>query len=443
MKVGSLFSGIGGIDLAFEHAGFHCAWKVEWDPAARSILRRHWPNVPLHSDIIDVDPAGLESVDVITFGSPCQDLSVAGKRAGLGGKQSGLFFEAIRIIQGVRPRFALWENVPGVFSSNGGRDFAAVLAAFRECGAREFGWRVLDAQYFGVAQRRRRVFLVADFGGECASEILFERQGVSGNPPTRREAGALAPTLAASGAGTGRTGNERTEADFLVTEALPMECEAPEVAGTLGAITGGQRQDLDGMTYVPVAYALRADPGVVGQGHNTNYIVDDVAHTVTAQYASHGGKSAGNNPGLHNAVIEVAHTLTAGTSNGEGVNPPGRRHEDDYNLVTHTLRGEGFDGSEDGTGRGTPLVADSLTTKPWADNKGQESRLVTQNMAVRRLTPMECERLQGLLDDWTRWGADGKELSDSARYRLIGNAVAVPVVEWIAKRMAMTLEGAQ
>src|SRR5690606_1758225 len=127
---------------------------------------------------------------VITFGSPCQDLSVAGKRAGLDGERSSMFFEALRVFREMReatnggsPALVVWENVPGAFSSNGGRDFAYVLAGLAELGAVDIAWRVLDAQYFGVAQRRRRVFVIADFGGERAAEILFEREGVRRHPP--------------------------------------------------------------------------------------------------------------------------------------------------------------------------------------------------------------------------------------------------------------------
>lgn len=239
--MGSLFAGIGGFDLAFEQAGFETKWQVEINADAQKVLERHWPMVPKWGDITTVDPTELDPVDVIAFGSPCQGLSVAGKRTGLGGERSGLFYEAIRIIAGVRPSFAVWENVPGAFSSNAGRDFAAVLAAFRECGAREIGWRILDAQYCGVPQRRRRIFLVADFGGERASQILFEREGVSGHPPTRRPAGAVVASLFTNGAGTSRQAGVDSETDFLVTART-----------LLGK--GNDSHDDSFETYIPVAH---------------------------------------------------------------------------------------------------------------------------------------------------------------------------------------------
>ena len=196
--IGSLFAGIGGFDLGFERAGFTTTWACEIDPKAQSVLRLRFPNAKLHDDVCAVGAHNLEPVDVVTFGSPCQDLSVAGKRAGLAGDRSGLFHEAVRVIRELRnahgkPDFAIWENVPGAFSSNGGRDFAAVIDALVNIGARDVAWRVLDSRFFGVAQRRRRVFLVADFGGERAEQVLALTEGVRGYSPKGRQAREGAP----------------------------------------------------------------------------------------------------------------------------------------------------------------------------------------------------------------------------------------------------------
>ena len=187
--IGSLFAGIGGFDLGFERAGFKTNWVCEIDPQAQAVLRLRFPDAQLHDDVRNVGAHNLGPVDVVTFGSPCQDLSVAVSvskdREGLAGGKSSLFHEAIRVIQELRskhgsPEFAIWENVPGAFSSNGGRDFAVVIQSLVDIGARDIAWRVLDSQFFGVAQRRRRVFLVADFGGERAEQILALTQGVRG-----------------------------------------------------------------------------------------------------------------------------------------------------------------------------------------------------------------------------------------------------------------------
>lgn len=185
MRIGSLFAGVGGFDLGFERAGFTTAWAVEIDEKAQAVLRLRFPKAELHDDVCAVGAHNLGPVDVVTFGSPCVDLSVSGKRAGLAGERSGLFHEATRVIRelcaaGGGPRFAVWENVPGAFSSNAGGDFACVLQEMAKLGAMDIAWRVLDSRYFAVAQRRRRVFLVADLGGERAGEVLSLTEGVPG-----------------------------------------------------------------------------------------------------------------------------------------------------------------------------------------------------------------------------------------------------------------------
>jgi DNA (cytosine-5)-methyltransferase 1 len=179
MKFGSLFAGVGGFDLGLEAAGWECGFQVEWDPHCQQVLAHHWPDVPRWGDVSTVNGADLPAVDVITFGSPCQDLSVAGKRAGLEGSRSGLFFEATRIIRemqhatgGTFPRYAIWENVVGALSSRGGDDFEAVLKEMANLGACHLEWSVLDAQFFGVPQRRRRVFVVAVYDSS-----IIERGG--------------------------------------------------------------------------------------------------------------------------------------------------------------------------------------------------------------------------------------------------------------------------
>ena len=213
LTLGSLFDGIGGFPLAASRYGIKTLWASEIEPFPIKVTKIRLPDMKHLGDITKINGAEIDPVDIITFGSPCQDLSVAGKRAGLAGERSGLFMEAIRIIkemrntyaetnEPIRPRFAVWENVPGAFSSNKGEDFRAVLEEI--CRVKDetviipgppkgkwntvgaimgngwsIAWRVLDAQYWGVPQRRRRIFLVADFGGQSAPEILFKRQGLS------------------------------------------------------------------------------------------------------------------------------------------------------------------------------------------------------------------------------------------------------------------------
>jgi len=226
MKLGSLFDGSGGFPLAGALFGIEPVWASEIEPYPMRVTAARFPHMKQLGDVTKIDGAKVEPVDIITFGSPCQDLSVAGKQAGIhDGERSNLFFEAIRIIkemrerdravgradQFLRPRFAVWENVPGAFSSNKGKDFQAVIQAFSDVCEPGFSvpepykgkwkpagfvlgtgwslaWRVYDAQFWGVPQRRKRIYLVADFGSPRAGEILFEPEGVCWDPEKSREA---------------------------------------------------------------------------------------------------------------------------------------------------------------------------------------------------------------------------------------------------------------
>jgi len=291
---------------------------------------------------------------------------VAGKRAGLGGERSGLWFEFYRVLSELRPRWAVIENVPGLLSSNGGRDFAIVLDGLDELGF-DAAWAVLDAQHFGVPQRRRRVFIVAGPRGRGAEQVLSLCESCGGNPETGRAAGE-------------------------------------GVAGTLGAGSAdsqrGWRGDLDSSgAYIPVsAMAVRtAQTGSNGWGIG----VDEQAYTLDGAQGQ--------------AVI--ASTLR-GRSHGDGVNMPGRGGEEAY---------------------GDNLIAYSLNARDARDARGPLPDRSLGNVAiqngVRRLTPHECERLMGWPDDHTRWTADGREISDSHRYRMAGNGVVSTVAEWIGHRL--------
>jgi len=187
LKIGSLFTGIGGFDLGFENAGFETLWQVEIDNNCLNLLGQKFPKVEKFKDIRIVKKRNLKPVDIITGGFPCQDLSVAGKRAGLAGKRSGLWFEFERVIDELKPGGFVIENVPGLLSSAGGRDLGTII---RDLVKRGYcvAWRVLNAQYFGVAQRRRRMFLVGYYGDGRAARILFESESCSWNTPASEKA---------------------------------------------------------------------------------------------------------------------------------------------------------------------------------------------------------------------------------------------------------------
>ena len=354
---GSLFAGIGGLDLGLERAGMACCWQVEIDAKCNDVLAHHWPDVQRYGDVRDVGRSDLEPVDVIVGGFPCQDVSIAGKREGLVGSRSGLWFEFLRVLEELRPKWVVVENVPGLLSSNGGRDFAVILQGLAEFGYLS-AWRVLDAQYYGLAQRRKRVFIVSSLGDGSCSQILFESESLSWDSAPSREArpGITAPLKAGSPSRRGG-GSWPIAEEFVVARPLAF-------GSTIDHYDESQQ------TYVPVT-----------------------ANTL----GSHHGRNDQDSMGAY-----IAGTLHKGI--------PGRDASDAADgkvLVAYNWQS----GGDVRLSFGLPnLQANQVPT-----------------VGVRRLTPMECERLQGFPDGWTAIN----DMSDSARYRMLGNAVAVPKAEWI------------
>jgi DNA (cytosine-5)-methyltransferase 1 len=223
----SLFAGVGGFDLGLERSGHTCVGQVEIDKHAQSVLIRHWPDVPKHDDVttaIDwADEIGLTgNVDLVAGGFPCQDLSVAGKRAGLDGKRSGLFYDALAFAKAVKAKTILLENVPGLLSSNKGRDFGVLLTELADAGYSNIEWRILNSQFFGVAQRRRRVFIVASVGTEPFRTVLSERESSTGDSEKGDQEGQEVTGDAERSAGTSsaRAGNFELY-DFPDSEVAP------------------------------------------------------------------------------------------------------------------------------------------------------------------------------------------------------------------------------
>lgn len=404
MKIGSLFDGIGGFPLVASWYGITAAWASEIEASPVSITKRHFPNMKHLGDITKVNGAEIEPVDIITFGSPCQDLSVAGKRAGLAGARSGLFGEAIRIIEemreatnGLYPTWAIWENVPGAHSSNDGLDFRAVLQSFADTeipmpasgrwgdsgmvrgGKCDFGWRVLDAQYWGVPQRRKRIFIVADFRGQRSAEVLFKSEGLRGDI----------------------TESEKPWKRFAKTTGSGAVW--PDVARTLAARHDSSPCIDRGQNFV---YDCRGNGNgaIVNTltGDHQNRVTDYTAICIAANTIDRKPHNGGNGKGFQE---EVAYTLTA--------------------MDRHAVLASGK------TATGTLMA--NAGTKQWLGNQEAFSGdySIIQNNTVRRLTPLECERLQGYPDYWTLQGHDGKTIKDSARYEAIGNSLALPCVEYL------------
>ena len=386
MRFGSLFAGIGGIDLGLERAGMECAWQVEIDQQCRELLGHKWPRTERLEDVKNCGSGSLGTVDLISGGFPCQDVSVAGRRAGLDGERSGLWFEFHRILAESHPRWVIIENVPGLLSSNEGRDFAVILRGLADLGY-GVAYRILDAQYFGVAQRRRRVFIVGSLGNGSAAEILFESESLSRHSAPSRKTGKVSPVIPASGAGTSRTGNARTEADMMIAAPSPA------------------RQGKGGFTD-PANDGLVAATLNSG-GKDGGFRTEPGEHLVASPF-----KSGGNS--RHDESHETFIVAPLRSRSSPNSNMPGRGGEDDENIVIGFTPGN----SADSYGIGE---AEELSPPVRG--------LLQQAFSVRRLTPTECERLQGFPDGWT------EGFADTVRYRMLGNAVCVPVAEWIGKRI--------
>ena len=407
LKFGSLFAGIGGFDLGFERAGMECAWQVEIDEHCNDVLRQHWPEVERYGDVKEIDGQDLEPVDLIAGGFPCQDVSVAGRRAGLAGKRSGLWWEFHRILEEHHPAWAVIENVPGLLSSNRGLDFATVVLGLAQLGY-GIAWRVLDAQNFGVPQRRRRIFIVGHLGNHRAVEVLFESESLQGDPAPGQEARKTIASAITKQLGSGGPDDNRAQSRHLV-------------AGPLGG-------------------------GNDGRGRRTE---DDPNLVLAPPLTARQGKGAFTDP-VNDGIIAAP----LRSRQHPNSNIPGRGGEDDENLIIGFTPGNSADsyGIGDQENVSPPVRGGGAGAKPTfaiSENQRAEVRLTKTTFSlsagggkpgqgypsvmiqagVRRLMPIECERLQGFPDGWTEGHAD------SHRYRMLGNAVCVPVAEWLGKRI--------
>lgn len=364
MRYGSVCSGIEAASVAWGPLGWQPVFFSEIEKFPSEVLAHHYPDVPNLGDMTKFQEWPDADFDVLVGGTPCQSFSVAGLRKGMADPRGNLALTYLAIADRYRPEWLVWENVPGVLSSNGGRDFGAFLGGLGQLGY-GFAYRVLDAQYvrvdgFGraVPQRRRRVFVVGHSGDWIrAAAVLFEPESLRWHSAPRRKAGQrIAATL------------------------------------TRGAESGGKG-----------GYAGRRQ--------------EDDVNIVTSTEG-------------------VSHCLNAGGM--------GRQDYEPETFVAHSLRGEGFDASEDGTGRGTPLVpvafGGKMSAPMWDFGLSQtlqakNPQAVATGFDVRRLTPTECERLQGFPDGYTDIMRNGKAAADGPRYKALGNSMAVNVMRWIGRRI--------
>ena len=564
MTLGSLFDGIGGFPLAAVHCGGVPVWASEIEPFPMRVTKLRFPDMIHVGDITKLDGAKLPPVDVICGGSPCQDLSVAGLRKGLAGERSGLFMDQVRIVKEmraederrgvsddfIRPRYLVWENVPGAFSSANGEDFRAVIeeivhikdstchvprpdtGRWESAGAAILGdqfslaWRVLDAQYWGVAQRRRRIFLVADFGGLTAPKILFEQERLLRDPAEGQDQGK--GVTAAAGNSSADSGGSRVaeekQVDIFAFHINQREetINLNGISGALMATTnmqmqtfvaegmrkfesaekkeeclclndqGGERMDVS----VDITATLRAGmsghpPLVMGiqQGSAGTEEIPDPALTEEAETGGNNQQILFENHGIdarYTGPHEVAPTMSAryGTGgnnvplvsdmpesyciagniidrevqnggNGLGCQPDisytltsadrhavfSRQRSDEFlqNRVTATQSARQH---KDATDLVCEPYQNTVGTIGYTDHKGINNQYVSEDKCIvenrkliRRLTPLECERLQGFPDHWT----DIPGASDSARYKALGNSVAIPCVDFVLRGIAYFL----
>jgi len=409
-----------------------CAWQVEIDPRCRSVLKREWPGVPRLEDINECRsgelPGGLLShVDLVCGGFPCQDVSVVGKRGGLYASRTGLFWQMMRVIDELRPRVVVWENVPGLHTSPPssvgvpGTDFLAVLTALDELGY-DGAWSTIDARHFGLAQMRARVFGVF----------------VAGHPGAGAAAAVL--SLAARLSGYPETGGPPGE-DLAAALRSRSHARGVNMPGR------GGEDDRN------LAFAIRPDPGGTGNAHNTT-LVPALAEAICANEArtyTHEGRTFK----LRNVVGDLAPTMTTRSAFDCGdhtVMIPelanGLRADDSYGF-----RGDGGDalvpavtskwakgtGGPSGSETANLTLSRTVRSNVWNNSDPATEAGMLERIGVRRLMPVECERLQGFPDGWTARGDDGKPIPDTQRYKMIGNAVPPEMVEWIGRGIVRNL----
>ena len=390
----SIFSGVEAATLAWEPLGWEPVAFSEIEPFPCAVLAERWPDIPNLGDITKIDwKEEIDgAIDLVVGGSPCQSFSVAGKREGLKGA-SGLMFEYIRCVQELRPRWFLWENVPGALTSEDGGAFGQLLREMDELGY-SLAWRVLDAQFFGVAQRRRRLFLVGHLGAESPAEVLFEPDCLSGNPQSSRE---KRKELAR------RAGRSAACAGFKYS-AAPR-------ANTIG-YAEEQANTLTADWHAPAVLPLS---GTDQQVMAMSQYGTEIAGCLTARGDSSPCADRGQNIVCTGGCYPINEQVAT-------------RHK---KLGRGTALGIGADGD--------PAFA-LLANHPHMVASETEGKSMGANpMLVRRLTPLECERLQGFPDGHTLIGWKGKpaeECPDGPRYKAIGNSMAGPVMRWIGKRIA-------
>lgn len=489
MKYISLFSGIEAATVAWEQLGWEPLAFSEIDPFPSAVLQHHYQNIPNLGDVTKIDWSPyVGAADIVVGGSPCQSFSIAGKREGLAGA-SGLMFEYIRAVRELRPRWFVWENVPGAFSSERGGAYRQLLSEMDALGY-GLAWRVLDAQFFGVAQRRERVFLVGSLGTMRCAEVLFERESLSWDHQSSRQkrqalteeaqervgeadhdSGCLNPgetqsrrVYPASGVyptlSTRENSGQSQESVFLCQTAQTGSngklVKQDDVMNTLDRTNSTAVAALD-FKVKPVAFlynqgakarslgiseispTLKTDhnPAVAFASNQRDEVRElEVAGALAAQPGIKQQTYICRADGQANAMtsVDMAPTLTSHAKKDPPLIYPVDESEE-MKPVTLQIRG-----GKPGGGKGALIQHDMSATLSTHNTQ----TLITgdneeRGLTVRRLTPRECERLQGFPDDYTDIPYRNKEHApDGARYKALGNSMAVPVMRWIGQRIQET-----
>ena len=410
LTYGSVASGVEAATLAWEPLGMKPAWFSEIDAFPSAVLAHHYPSVPNLGDVLTLDKHkeyNESIINVLVGGTPCQSFSIAGLRKGMDDPRGNLSLAYLGVADRKRPNWLVWENVPGVLSSSGGRDFGAFLAGLGNIG---YGWayRVLNAQYFGTPQRRRRVFVVGCLGDwRGAAAVLFERHSLSGNPPPGREAG--------KGAASGAEGSPDRSSDHADRQTTSYR-----TSPNCGAWETGQRVDALTTGTDPTSHIIAQSKGYRMAAFG-EYVDDNTASTMKARDYKDATDLVMYNVNHSDGRVErsdTSQTLIARMGTGGNQVP----------LVLNDTRP--IMKGENGKGWNDQNVAFTLNT---VDHPG-----VLYKKRLRKLLPLECERLQGMPDNYTLVPYRGKPASacpDSPRYKAIGNSMAVPVMQWIGQRI--------
>tara|TARA_R110002126_G_scaffold60243_4_gene157061 strand:- start:51 stop:1364 length:1314 start_codon:yes stop_codon:yes gene_type:complete len=435
MKYGSVCSGIEAATAAWHPLGWEPQWFSEVDPFPSAVLQHHYPHIPNHGDMTKYKEWNNDkTIELLVGGTPCQSFSIAGLRKGLSDPRGNLMLTYLAMAEQFKPKWLVWENVPGVLSSNGGRDFGTFLGALGKIGY-GFSYRVLDAQFFGIPQRRRRVFVVGCFGDwRSAASVLLEPESMSGNPPPSREAGQrVAPTVTV-GPPFSRTGNSRVETEALVTYAMPGNW-----IGRKPENGGNQVEPFVDLSPCQTATDVHA---VVTPRKTGSHWDGDFPHPTLTQSAKGSGGIGASNQEVFGG-------------RGAGLVPARMRGFGDYiqDETASTVKARDYKDATDlvatapskATGETTLSdVTMSLTASYGQGGADLATKPMVCSSTVRRLTPKECERLQGFPDDYSRIAWRNKEPEDCPnghRYKALGNSMAVPVMNWIGRRIDMVEKG--